>query len=94
MDALSGLSIFISVWMGLWIIPAAIAQGDFRHIIAFVNIKTSLYLLFLLLMNISVMIPAVGWSGNAVIKILMLSLLPFLAAYFMLRFYHSRITGK
>ncbi|MDO9477368.1 MAG: hypothetical protein Q7L07_11710 [Pseudohongiella sp.] len=94
MDALSGLNTFISVWMGLWIIPAAITQGDFRNIVAFVNIKTSLYFLFLLLMNTIVMLPAEGWSGYTLIKVLVLSLLPFLAAYFMLRFYHARIPNK
>lgn len=90
MDVLTGLSTFITVWVGLWVIPAAMPQADLKKFSGFVNRKTSLYFALLILMNTMVVFPADGWPGTAIIKVLLLSLIPFGAAYFMLRFYYGR----
>lgn len=90
MDVFAGLSTFISVWLGLWVIPAAMPQANAKVPGSYVNRKTSLYFLMLISMNVMVMFPIDGWSGTWIIKVIVLSLLPFVAACFMLRFYHAQ----
>jgi hypothetical protein len=90
MDVFAGLSTFISVWLGLWVIPAAVPQASAKAPGNFIDRKTSLYLLMLISMNVMVVFPAEGWSGTLIIKVIVLSLLPFVAACFMLRSYYGR----
>lgn len=91
MDVLSGLSIFATVWFGLWVIPAAIMHPETRRLYNVVNFKTSLYLLLMILMNVALVLPEGGSMGTSVLKVLVLSLLPFGSAYLMVRFYHSTV---
>lgn len=89
MDLLSGLSIFTTVWFGLWVIPAAIMDAETRQLSSLVNVKTVWYLLLMILMNIVVVLPEAGLSAAAGLKVLLLSLLPFASAYMMVRYYYS-----
>ncbi|MBU2097179.1 MAG: hypothetical protein KKD00_00315 [Gammaproteobacteria bacterium] len=49
------------------------------------------YLIILLVMNMAVILPESPLSAATVIKVLLLSLLPFCSAYLMVRYYHSTV---
>lgn len=91
MDTLSGLSLFATVWLGLWVIPSAIMNPETRRIENAVNHRTMLYFLLLLVMHTAVVMPEAGLSAMSVIRVLVLSLLPFGSAYMMVRYYHSTV---
>ncbi|MDO9521289.1 MAG: hypothetical protein Q8K97_07705 [Pseudohongiella sp.] len=89
MNAVAGLSTFVIVWFGLWVIPAAIVNSETRQFSGFFNRKTALYFVLMVLMNAGVVVPDAGLSGVSLTKVLVLSLLPFAAAYMMVRYYSS-----
>lgn len=91
MDIVSAMSIFATVWFGLWVIPAAVIDPQTRRFANAVNPRTVTYLIILLVMNMAVILPESPLSAATVFKVLVLSLLPFCSAYLMVRYYHSTV---
>ena len=91
LEIVSALNTFVNVVIGLWFLPAAIlmdADGRFRGV---VPVKFIAYTMLLLTLNTNAMLQAVVWSSEALIKIILMTCVPIVAAYLMKRFYFVRL---
>lgn len=92
LELASVLNTFINVVIGLWLLPSTIdldSQGRLKGVAV---LKFSTYAGVLLFLNSLAVLYSASWSINSLGKILLLSSLPFVAAYLMRRFYFDRLS--
>ncbi len=87
------LNTFINVVIGLWFLPSAIdlnLRGRLKGVAPF---KFAAYAVALIFLNSLAVLHSVAWSMSSLGKIVLMSLLPFVAAYLMKRFYFARLSA-
>lgn len=87
------LTTFINVVIGLWFLPSAInldSRGRFKSVAL---LKFSTYAVVLIFLNSLAVLQGAAWSIDSFGKIMLLSLLPFIAAYLMKQFYFANLSA-
>ena len=87
---ISSLCIFALVWIGLWQIPHAIDNSVERVFSGFFNLQVARYLLLTGIISTFMILNQQSFSVIALLKILMLTLLPLWSAIMMNRYYYSK----
>ena len=91
LELLVSLNTFISVWFGLWVIPATFKVNNTGRISDVKWKLATAYFAILLVVNAGAVVAVYGISRASVVKSFVISGLPFFAAYLMHRHYYSRI---
>lgn len=92
LEVISSLSIFITVWLGLWVLPHAIRCGVTGKFTSYYNKKVVIIFVSVFFLHSLTMFPEYGLNFSTFLRVLVIAVLPLISAYFMDKYYFSRIT--